>query len=207
MPETLHPVHRRQAQLEHGQFDALACRQGLPQELDHRDAGDRLRVLEGEEHPRLGPLVARPVGDVVALERDGPGGDLVLGRAHQRVAERALARPVGTHHGMDLTGLDRRSIPRTISSALRRRSVQPLDAEQLGHGCASVVPARMDYHYVGRGNGPLWSGRGELVDDRLQRFHQTARRIVGAEVEAARVGEASDHHDQLAVGPQRSSHV
>ena len=70
------------------------------------DAGDLLGVLEGEEHARLGPLVGRPVGDVVALERDRAGGDLVLGRAHQRGGERALAGAVGAHDGVHLAGAD-----------------------------------------------------------------------------------------------------
>ena len=55
--EPLHPVHRGEAQFEHRQVDALAGRQGLAEELDDRDAGDLLGVLEGEEHAGLGPLV------------------------------------------------------------------------------------------------------------------------------------------------------
>ena len=68
--EALHPLHDRQAQLEHREVDALAGRQRLAQEVEHRDPGDLLRVLEGEEHAGLGPHVGRPVGDVVALEED-----------------------------------------------------------------------------------------------------------------------------------------
>ena len=76
--QPLHPVHGGQAQFEHAEVDALAGRQRLAQELDDRDAGDLLRVLEREEHAGLGAHVGGPVGDVVALEEDAAVGDLVL---------------------------------------------------------------------------------------------------------------------------------
>ena len=47
-------------QLEHRQVDALAGRQRLAQEVEHRHAGDLLRVLEGEEEPGLAPDVGGP---------------------------------------------------------------------------------------------------------------------------------------------------
>ena len=103
--EPLHPVHDGQAQLEHGQVDALAGRQRLAQELDDRDAGDLLGVLEGEEHAGLGPHLGGPVGDVVALVEDAPAGDLVLRVGQQGVGERRLARAVGAHDGVHLAGL------------------------------------------------------------------------------------------------------
>ena len=51
--EALHPVHDRQAQLEHGEVDALAGRQRLAQEVDDGHAGDGLGVLEGQEEAGL----------------------------------------------------------------------------------------------------------------------------------------------------------
>ena len=77
-------------------------RQGLAQELDDRDAGDLLGVLEGQEHPGLAPHVGRPGGDVLALEADGARGDLVGGVAEQRAGQRRLARAVRAHQGVDL---------------------------------------------------------------------------------------------------------
>jgi hypothetical protein len=89
--------------LEHRQvLDALAGGQGLAEELHHRDAGDLLRVLEGEEHAGLGPHVGGPSGDVVALEADPPSGDLVVGVAEQGVRQGGLARPVRPHEGVQL---------------------------------------------------------------------------------------------------------
>ena len=52
--------------LEHGEVDALACRQRLAQELDDGHTGNLLRVLEGKEHAGLGAHVGGPVGDVGA---------------------------------------------------------------------------------------------------------------------------------------------
>ena len=105
--EPLHPLHDRQAQLEHRQVDALAGRQRLAQEVDDRDARDLLGVLEGEEHAGLAPDVGAPVGDVVALEADAAAGDLVLGAAEQGVGQGRLARAVRAHQGVDLAGADR----------------------------------------------------------------------------------------------------
>ena len=68
--EPVHPLHDRQPQLEHRQVDALAGRQRLAQEVEHRHARDGLRVLEGEEDAGLAADVGRPVGDVVAPEAD-----------------------------------------------------------------------------------------------------------------------------------------
>jgi hypothetical protein len=140
--KALHPLHRRDAQLQHRQVDALAGRQGLAQELDDRDAGDLLRVLEGEEHAGFGPLVGRPPADVVAAEHDRAGGDLVLGRAHQRRRERALARAVGSHDGVDLAGADGQVEPPQDRFGIRAAGdagvddggrPQSLDPEQLAH--------------------------------------------------------------------------
>ena len=147
-PEPLGPLHRGEAQLEHGQVDALACRQRLAQELDDRDAGNLLGVLEGEEHARLGPFVGRPVADVVAVEGDRPRRDLVLGRPHQRRRERALAGPVGAHHGVDLAGADGQVEAandvreRTVRARLGWPGGQPLDAEEV-LGAHRVNPTRV----------------------------------------------------------------
>ena len=50
-PETLHPLHGGEAEFEHRQVDALALRQGLAEELDHRDAGDLLGIWKARNMP------------------------------------------------------------------------------------------------------------------------------------------------------------
>ena len=151
--QPLHPLHDRQPQLQHRQVDALAGRQGLAQELDDRDAGDLLRVLEGEEHAGLGPHLGRPVGDVVALVEDPALRDLVLRVGEQGVGEGRLARAVGAHEGVDLPGLHRpgrslagsrgRRRPPDLAHRRRRSGVQILDAEQLAHGSKSITTTRI----------------------------------------------------------------
>ena len=102
-------------QLEHRQVDALAGGQRLAQEVEDRDAGDLLGVLEGQEHAGLAPHVGGPVGDVVALEADPAAGDLVLGAAEQGAGQRGLAGPVGAHEGVDLAWPTARSTPWRMS--------------------------------------------------------------------------------------------
>ncbi len=68
--------------------------------------GDLLGVLEGQEHAGLAPHVGGPGRDVLALEADAAGGDLVVGVGQQRVGQGGLARPVGAHEGVHLAGRD-----------------------------------------------------------------------------------------------------
>ena len=71
--EPLRPVEQRHAHLEHREVvDAPAGRHRLAQEVEDRDAGDGLGVLETEEQAPRRPLVGRHVGDVLALEPDAP---------------------------------------------------------------------------------------------------------------------------------------
>ena len=60
------------------------------------------RVLHGQEQPGLGPLPRRQGQQVLAVEGDPAADHLVAGPAHQHVGQRALARAVGAHHGVDL---------------------------------------------------------------------------------------------------------
>ena len=64
--------------------------------------GHLARVLEGEEHAEPRPLVGLELQHVLAHELDGAVRDLVARMAHEHVRERALARPVRAHDGVDL---------------------------------------------------------------------------------------------------------
>ncbi len=76
--------------------------EGRLQEVGVGDAGDFDRVLEGEEDPLAGPLLRRHGQEVLALVADASAGDLVGLPSGEDLRERALARPVRPHDGMDL---------------------------------------------------------------------------------------------------------
>ena len=50
--------------------------EGRAKEARDRQAGDRRRVLEGEEHAQPGALVGRELEDVLVLPDDLAGGDM-----------------------------------------------------------------------------------------------------------------------------------
>ena len=136
--ELLHRLHQVLAEL--GDLDRVvdAVVPRLAQRVDRRaqegrdgDAGDRVRVLEGEEEAAGGALVGAHLGHVLAVEEDLPLGDLVAGMAHQRVGERRLAGAVRPHHGVHLVrrhgqidALD------DLGAVLGQRNVQVLQFEQ-----------------------------------------------------------------------------
>src|SRR5690606_19930170 len=97
----------------------------------------------------LGALVDRPVGDVVAAERDGAGGDFVLGRAEKGGAEGALARAVRAHDRVHLAGRDREVETAQdlggwgLTRLDDRAGAQALDAEQLAHAAKSYASGRI----------------------------------------------------------------
>ena len=76
------------------------------QEARHGQAGDRHRVLEGQEHAEAGALVDRELEEIAALPEHLAGPDHVRGVAHQRVGQGGLARAVGAHDGVDLALAD-----------------------------------------------------------------------------------------------------
>ncbi len=76
------------------------------QVLGDRHAGDRHRVLEGQEQAHPGPLVGVDLGDILALEQDLTFGHLEVRVAHDRVRERRFAGTVGAHQRVDLALVD-----------------------------------------------------------------------------------------------------
>ena len=99
---SIHSVRSRRTSSTLELLEVLAGGDGLAQELDDRDALDRLGVLEGEEDAGLGARVGRPRGDVLAAQQDLARGHHVAGVAHHDVGERRLAGPVGSHERVDL---------------------------------------------------------------------------------------------------------
>ena len=109
-------LHRRQqvgAELGNRNRIVLAAARRLavrvdraPQEARHGDAGDRVRVLEGEEEAALRALVRAELGQVLAVEEDLTLGDLVRRMAHERVRERRLSGAVRAHDGVLLPEID-----------------------------------------------------------------------------------------------------
>jgi hypothetical protein len=102
--QSLHPVHERQAHLQHRHVEALPGRHRLTQEVEDGDAGELFRVLEAEEHAPLGPLLGRQLGDVLALEPEAAGADLVVRAGQQCLGQGGLPGPVGAHENVDLAG-------------------------------------------------------------------------------------------------------
>src|SRR5215204_197623 len=95
LEEPVH-LHRRKLFLSHGVDRG-------PEEVGHRDARYLARILEGKEHPELGPLVGLQLEDVLALEGYGASGHLITRMSHEHVGERALPRAVRAHDRMYLT--------------------------------------------------------------------------------------------------------
>ena len=102
------------------------------QEVGDRHAGDRDRVLEGEEQACLGAVVRLGLGDVLAFEGDRALGDLVGGVAEQGVGHRRLAGAVGPHQGVDLAPADV-EVDAPEDLALLDAHMQVSDL-QVGHG-------------------------------------------------------------------------
>src|SRR5436309_2721536 len=76
--------------------------QRVPEEIRYAHARDGRRVLEREEDALPRALVRGELEDVLPLVEDGSLGHLVFWIPHQRVRERALARSVRSHQGVDL---------------------------------------------------------------------------------------------------------
>ena len=107
------------------------------QEVGDRYAGDRDRVLEGEEEAELGALVRGHLDDVLAVEEDLALGHLVVGVAHDRVGERRLARAVGAHQGVQLAVADQQ-VDAAQDLALLGAHVQVADLKFTGHYAATA---------------------------------------------------------------------
>jgi hypothetical protein len=113
-----------------------------PQEARHRQAGDRHRVLEGEEHAEPRALVDGELKQVVTLPEHLARLDDVGGMAHERVRQGGLARAVGAHDGVDLAVADGQLDPlQDLMLRIRDRGdVQVVDDEVLIAHVGSNAP-------------------------------------------------------------------
>ncbi len=84
--------------------------------------------------PRAAALVGGELGDVLAPEPDGAGGDLVGGVGQQRVGEGRLARPVGAHQRVDLAlGHGEGDAPEDLGAVDGDVEVVDLEQRHAGH--------------------------------------------------------------------------
>ena len=80
--------------------------EGGAEEVGIGDAGNLVGVLEGEEEAGAGAGVDGHVEDVLAVEGDGACGDFVFFVAGEDFGKGAFAGAVGSHDGVDFTGVD-----------------------------------------------------------------------------------------------------
>ena len=100
------------------------------QEARHGHAGDRVRVLEGEEEAALRALVRPQLRHVLAVEEDLALGDLVGRVAHDRVGERRLAGAVRPHDRVHLVRVDLEVDALDDLGAVLERDVEVLELQQ-----------------------------------------------------------------------------
>ena len=72
-------------------------------EILHRDAGDRDRVLERQKDTELCSLIDGKLCDVLSFEVYMTLSDLIDRISHDGVKQRRLACPIDTHNDMDFS--------------------------------------------------------------------------------------------------------
>jgi hypothetical protein len=87
-----------------------------------------MRILEGEEQTGAAASIDGHVQDVFAIEEDLAAGDFVVFVAAEDLAQRALARAVRAHDGVNFTGLDD-EVQAFEDFAARNLSVEVFDLE------------------------------------------------------------------------------
>ena len=103
-------------------------------DVDQRHPGHLDGVLHAEEQTGPGPLPGGQGQEVDTVEGHRPLEDLVAGPAHQHMGQRALARPVGAHDGVDLAAAHGQGHP-LQDLAARDAGPEPFDAQLAGaHG-------------------------------------------------------------------------
>jgi len=93
--QLVHPLHHHEAHFENGHVHAPAADRAWRRNWMTRHAADGLRVLEGQEDAGLPPDVGGPGGDVLAVEEDRAGGDLIGGLPSSTLARVDLPEPLG----------------------------------------------------------------------------------------------------------------
>ena len=103
--ELFETVHEQGPELADRDFLAAPGPQGRAQEVGHRNAGHRHRILEAQEHAQASPFVGLEFVDRFAVKEDLTF-DAVGGVAHDGGRQGRLAGTVGSHEGVHLAGLD-----------------------------------------------------------------------------------------------------
>ena len=139
-PQPAHLLAQLLAELPHGdQLFALVAVRGadvrgrVAEEVGHLHAGNGHGTLKGEEQSGAGPLVRLHRQHVLPVKVDRPAGHFISGMAHDREAQRALARAVGAHQGVDLAAADLQT--HALENRLaRHRNVKIANPQRLAHG-------------------------------------------------------------------------
>lgn len=121
----LHELDRGQRRFAARAADGIERR---AQEFHVGDTGDLDRILEAEKHAGPRALFHRQCQQILAEIFDAAAGDLVALAAGEHRGQRALARTVRPHDGVDLAGADLQAQALEDRSAIDR-GVQISDLE------------------------------------------------------------------------------
>ena len=143
--ETGHPGIRKR--LAHRLAPVVALAVAVPRQTEQQVAADREmrkqdRVLEENAEAAV---LRRPVVETVAAERQRPGRaeSRAIEEAAREGEQRRLARSAGTHHGHDLSGIDRQGQildqDRRGRTERQRDPVEPQAGRALRH---QAIPRR-----------------------------------------------------------------
>src|SRR6266511_4691365 len=78
---------------------------GGAQDVGGAHPRDRNGVLKRQKNPCAGTSLRGHLHQIVALVEYLASGDVIVLSPGQHLGQRALARPIGAHHGMDLAGV------------------------------------------------------------------------------------------------------
>ena len=119
----------------------------MAQEVGHFHARNRDRILKGQKQAEPGPLVRIEGQQIGAVDFDFAAGDLVFRVPRQSVRERALARAVGSHQGVDFARADLQIDP-VENWQILDRDVQIRNSQRLSHDARLDSPTFPSSHVL-----------------------------------------------------------